>query len=106
TGEMGDPVLDRKALASYRDRLAELEEELDDARDAADRGRADRAADERERLLGELRRSTRPDGSARPLGSRDAERARKSVSARIRDAIARIEAVLPELAHHLDRSVS
>ena len=106
TGETGDSVLDRKALASYRGRLAELEEELDDARDAADRARADRAADERERLLAELRRSTRPDGSARPLGSRDAERARKSVSARIRDAIVRIEAVLPELAGHLNRSVT
>ena len=33
------------------------------------------------------------------------ERARKAVTARIRDAIRRIEAVHPELGAHLDRSV-
>ena len=71
-----------------------------------DLARAERATDEREQLLAELRRSTRPGGSARTLGARDSERARKAVSARIRDAIGRIEAVHPELAGHLDRSIS
>ena len=104
--ETSDQVLDRAALAAYRRRIAELEEELDDARAAQDLARAGRATDERELLLAELRRSTRPGGSARTLGARDSERARKAVSARIRDAIDRIEAVHPELAGHLDRSIS
>ena len=49
-----------------------------------------------------------PPGRAVAQGwdNRDAERARKAVSARIRDAIERIEAVLPELGRHLDRSVT
>jgi hypothetical protein len=61
--------------------------------------------DERERLLDEVRRATRPGGAARPLSAGNAERARKAVTARIRDAIRRIETVLPELGRHLDRAV-
>jgi hypothetical protein len=99
------PVLDRAALAAYRRRLAELADELDGARDDADLARHRRAADERERLLDELRRATRPDGTSRPLGTVAAERARKAVSARIRDAVRRIAAVHPELGAHLDRTV-
>ncbi len=100
-----DPVLDRAALSAYRRRLDELDEDLADARDAADLARVERATDEREQLLAELRRSTRPAGTARTFGG-DAERARKAVSARIRDAIGRIEEALPELGRHLDRSVT
>jgi hypothetical protein len=102
----GDEVLDRTALASYRARLDDLDAELEEARLAADHGRVERAGLEREQLLAELRRTTRPDGRARGWDNRDVERARKAVSARIRDAIARIEAVLPELGRHLDRSVT
>ena len=39
------------------------------------------------------------------LGTSTSERARKAVTARIRDAIHRVGAVLPELGAHLDRSV-
>ena len=56
---------------------------------------AERASVERETVLAELRRSTRPDGSSRGMVGSDAERARKAVSARIRDAILGSEAVLP-----------
>ncbi|HJV15248.1 MAG TPA: hypothetical protein VJ625_15270 [Propionibacteriaceae bacterium] len=58
-----------------------------------------------EQLLAELRRAMRPGGRARPLGSTTAERARKAVTARIRDAIGRISEALPELGTHLDRTV-
>ncbi len=83
----GEPTLDATALRAYRRRLADV------------------AGDERERLLDELRRATRPGGAVRPLGAGNAERARKAVTARIRDAIRRIETVLPEFGRHLDRSV-
>nr|WP_221380457.1 AAA family ATPase [Actinoplanes polyasparticus] len=82
-----EPALDATALRSYRRRLADVE------------------GDERERLLEEVRRATRPGGAARPLSAGNAERARKAVTARIRDAIRRIETVLPELGRHLDRAV-
>jgi hypothetical protein len=97
----GEPVLDRAAVRAYRKRLSEL----DDERDCSDLGRRERAADEREHLLAELRRVTRPGGAARELGISAAERARKAVTARIRDAIRRIGDVLPEMGRHLDRTV-
>jgi hypothetical protein len=98
------PVLDAAALRAYRRRLAELDDRLSAAA-GADLGGRQRAADEREILLAELRRATRPGGPARRLGPTAAERARKAVTARIRDAIRRIGAALPELGVHLDRTV-
>lgn len=100
-----DPVLDRTALAAYRRRLAALEQEIADADDDHDLGRRLAATDEREQLLTQLRQATRPDGHSRALGASAAERARKAVTARIRDAITRIREALPELAAHLDRTV-
>lgn len=100
-----DPVLDRAALIAYRRRLAELDQQLAEADHAQDLSRLQRANDERERLLTELRGATRPDGGSRTLGITAAERARKSVTSRIRDAITRISNVLPELGAHLDQSV-
>ena len=55
--------------------------------------------------MAELRRATRPDGSPRALANTAAERARKAVTARIRDAIRRITEAHPELGAHLDRTV-
>lgn len=100
-----DPVLDRTAVASYRQRLEELDDELAESESLSDTERARAARDERDLLLAELRASTRPGGVSRPLGPSAAERARKAVSARIRDAIRRIEDVHPELGRHLDRTV-
>ncbi len=103
--EIASPALDRAALAAYRTRLLQLADDLADAELNDDIGRAGRARDEREWIVAELRRSTRPGGAARPLGATAAERARKAVSARIRDAIRRIAEVMPDLGAHLDRSV-
>jgi hypothetical protein len=100
-----DATLDRTALVAYRHRLAELDAELDEARSRSDLAAEERAVDEREQLLTYLGRATRPNGSARPLGATTAERARKAVTARIRDAIGRISEALPELGTYLDRTV-
>lgn len=53
----------------------------------------------------ELRRASRPGGRPRPIAPTTTERARKAVTARIRDAIERIRTEHPELAAHLDRAV-
>ena len=100
-----DTVVDRTALLAYRRRLAELDDELTTAQAHSDLGRQQRATDEREQLMAELRRATRPDGSPRALANTAAERARKAVTARIRDAIRRITEAHPELGAHLDRTV-
>jgi AAA ATPase-like protein len=101
----GDPALDRMALATYRRRLSELDDELAAADGQHDLARRQRASGEREQLLAELRHSTRPGGGSRTIGATAAERARKAVTARIRDAIRRIRHALPELGTHLDRSI-
>ena len=103
--ETGEAVLDGAALTAYRRRLSQLDEDLADARHDHDLGRAERYADEREQVLTELRHATRPGGGSRRLGTTSSERARKAVTGRIRDAIQRIEAVLPELGAHLDRAI-
>jgi hypothetical protein len=97
-----DPVLDRRAVADYRRRLAELDAEIaeSDGGSAERAERAERATAERQALIAELRAATGLGGRARRLGD-ETERARKTVTARIRDALRRIERVHPELASHL-----
>jgi pimeloyl-ACP methyl ester carboxylesterase len=97
----GDPALDRAALASYRRRLAEIDAELDDA----DHARRGRLVAEREALLRRVAADTGLGGRARRLND-PVERARKTVTARIRDAIRRIEAVHPELGAHLGKTIA
>jgi len=98
-------LLDATARAAYRRRLEDLDEDLAAAQDDHDLGRAEQVATEREALITELSRAAGLAGRDRPLGASTTERARKAVTARIREAISRIEAVVPELGAHLDRSV-
>lgn len=99
------PVLDAAARAAYRARLAELDDESDRAHAAHDLARAEQLDRERDAVLAELARAAGIGGRNRGLGSTTTERARKAVSARLRDAIGRISVVVPELGRHLDRSV-
>src|SRR5205814_632913 len=50
----GDAVLDRRALADYRERLADLHRELDDAERCNDEGRVARARAEPDFIAGQL----------------------------------------------------
>ena len=99
-----DPVLDDRARAAYRARLAELDGELAGADARHDIERSARLAAEREALIGELARATGLGGRRRRLGDAT-ERARTTVTARIRDAIGRIERAHPELGRHLRASI-
>jgi tetratricopeptide (TPR) repeat protein len=101
--EPAPDVLDDAALGAYRRRLAELEEDLDEAERFADPERVARLHDERDALYGELRSAVGLGGRPRAGGS--AERARKAVTNRLRDALARIEREDPELAAHLRAGV-
>jgi hypothetical protein len=98
------PLLDDEARHQYRQRLVEVDAEIEEAESANDPTRASRARDEREFLLAEL-------GAAVGLGGRGrrvldpVERARKTVTWRIRDSIARIMAADPRIGDHLQRSV-
>jgi hypothetical protein len=100
-----DPVLDDRAKAAFRRRLAQLDEDIDWATERQDAARAERARTERDALLHELKAAVGLHGRDRRLGD-DTERARKTVSSRIRDTIARIRQHQPELADHLAATVS
>ncbi len=102
-GDLGD-VVDAQARATYRARLAELDAELSAADHAGDATRSARADEERAALLAQLGQAYGIGGRARRAGS-PAERARTTVTWRIRDALRRIEGVHPELARHLRNSV-
>jgi hypothetical protein len=100
-----DPVLDDQARAAYRRRLAELDQEIEEGQQWQDAGRAERAALERDALIRELSAAAGLGGRARRLGDRS-ERARKTVTARIRDALRRIDSAHPTLATHLRATVT
>ncbi|MET8230266.1 AAA family ATPase [Micromonospora sp. NPDC005298] len=101
----GDPVLDDEAKARYRRHLARLDEEIDRAA-ARDDDRKVAALDvERGALLDELRAAAGLAGRSRRLGD-EAERARKTVTARIRDTLRKLDERHPALASHLRDSVS
>jgi pimeloyl-ACP methyl ester carboxylesterase len=97
-----DPTLDRKALASYRTRLADIEEALGDATSEPRRVELEK---ERDALLRQLAVDTGLGGRTRKLND-PVERARKAVAARIRDAIRRIGKVHPAVGTHLEASVA
>jgi hypothetical protein len=98
------PVLDARAKREYRRRVAELQDDLDEAEVNNDSERAALARVELDALLDELRRAVGLGGHDRPSGS-GAERARVNVTRNIRRAVAMITEVAPALGAHLDRSV-
>jgi len=102
-GMAGDNLLDDKAKAAYRHRLSELDSAIDEASLRGD----DVAKYDRERaaLLTELRSASGLGGRTRRLGD-EAERARKTVTARIRDTLRKLDARHPELAAHLRAAVA
>ena len=103
-GDAG-PLLDRQALAAYRRRLGELDDELAEARAHADLAREERLDRERDALLDQLRAATGLGGRARVAGGTH-ERARVAVRKAIAAAIDRIAALDPSLGRLLVDTVS
>jgi hypothetical protein len=100
-----DEVLDDRARTELRARLLDLEAEVEEADRWHDPERAARAALERDALVAELATAAGLGGRARRLGDQS-ERARKTVTARIRDVIDRVERLHPALGAHLRASVT
>jgi hypothetical protein len=101
----GDDLLDAEARARYRDHLEALDEQIDTAAALGDDARAARLDAERQALIEQLKAATGLGGRSRRLGD-NAERARKSVTNRIRNTLKKIEAVHPALAGHLHEAVA
>jgi tetratricopeptide (TPR) repeat protein len=102
-GDSGE-ILDAQARAAYRRRLAELEEELEEARRFGDPERAAALESERDALVREIAAAFGLQRRPRRTGS-PAERARVSVTRAIRAAIPRICEHSPELGEHLERTI-
>ena len=102
-GDAGE-LLDDRARAEYKSRIADLQLEIDDATADNDHSRAARAHQELEQLTEQLTAAYGLGGRARKAGD-PAERARKAVTERIRDALGKIARDNPGLARHLKRSL-
>lgn len=98
------PLLDAAARNAYRRRLRELDDELAAADRAGDSAAADQAHQEREALIGELRRATGLAGRPRRAGA-EAERARVNVTRTLRATIGRIAMAAPIAGAHLSASI-
>jgi tetratricopeptide (TPR) repeat protein len=104
--QIGDAgvALDAEAKQAYRQRLRDLQEELDEAESWNDPERADRAREEIDFLGRELARAVGLGGRDRAAGSAS-ERARLSVTRAIRLAMARIAEHSPALGQHLETTI-
>jgi hypothetical protein len=102
-GPSDQPVLDRQARQSFRARIEDLEDQIEEAEANNDPERAARARDEVEFILDEIDRATTPSGSRRFPA--EAERARLNVTRAIRSAISKVRAQDASLAHHLDHNI-
>ena len=103
TGDAGE-MLDARAKDAYRRRLAEIEDDIEQARALEDTEREMQADAERDFLVRELSRAVGLHGRDRRAAS-TSERARVSVTRAVRQAIVRVGEHHPELAEHLDRTI-
>ena len=97
-------ILDERAKTAYRRRLAEIEDDIEQARALRDAGREAQAEAERDFLARELAGAVGLGGRDRRAASAS-ERARSGVTRAVRQAIARIGQLHPRLGEHLDRAV-
>jgi hypothetical protein len=102
-GDSGE-LLDAKARAEYKERLAELMAERDRAEEWGDVGRAEKAGDEIEALTIELERAVGLGGRERRAGGA-AERARSNVQRRLAHAIQQIRAGSRRLGEHFAATI-
>jgi tetratricopeptide (TPR) repeat protein len=113
-GERGDaariavdgtgPVLDEQARAAYKRRLAEIDEDMEEATALGDDERVALGRADREYLVRELAGAFGLGGRHRLVGS-SSERARGSVTRSLRYSLARLARHHPQLADHLTRTV-
>jgi tetratricopeptide (TPR) repeat protein len=103
SGDAGE-MLDREAIAAYRERARDLRESLEDAEARNDRGALEKAKEELAFLEQELSRAVGLGGRSRRAAS-DHERIRVNVTTRIRKIIDKLGGQAPRLARHLKASI-
>jgi tetratricopeptide (TPR) repeat protein len=104
SGSDASVLLDAQAKDAYRRRLAEIDEDIEEARVLSDDERAAQAEVERDFLVRELARAVGLGGRDRRVDSAS-ERARASVTRAVRQSMARIHEHHPMLGEHLNRAI-
>jgi tetratricopeptide (TPR) repeat protein len=102
-GDAGE-YLDAQAKAAYRGRIAELQEEIEEAQAWNDPEKGAKAREELDFISRELSAAVGLGGRDRRVAS-SAERARVNVTRAIKAALTRIDAHSPALGAHLERTV-
>jgi hypothetical protein len=97
-------VLDPQARVAYRQRLRDLQEELEEARSFNDPGRVEKLQEEIEFLTHELAQAVGLGGRTRKAAS-VAERARVNVTKRIKIALRKISEQHPTLGNYLIQTI-
>lgn len=100
----GDKLLDTTARRSVQARIRELQDELTEAEEYNDLGRSERLRAELDELLAALSRALGLGSRTRRLGSLS-ERARSTVTWRIRHAVRKLHEVHEPLGRHLENSL-
>jgi len=104
SGADAGEILDEQARAAYKERILQLRDDIEDAELNNDPTRAGRAREELDALTEQLAGAYGLGGRARKAGD-PAERARKAVSERIRDAVAKLAKEHPALHRHFKASI-
>lgn len=99
-GDAGEAT-DKDSLAAYRQKVLDLDEEIDRAKRTGDTVMQDVAERERQAILGHLKRVSGLKGQARKAGA-DLERIRKSVTNAVGRAVSAIRSTCPGMADHLE----
>jgi hypothetical protein len=97
-------VIDDQARAAYKQHIQDLEEDIAEAEEQNDLGRAVKLKKEFDQLVEHLTASLGAGGRKRKLNS-SAERARAAVTMRIKKAVKRIGSHHPLLGKHLTNSI-
>jgi energy-coupling factor transporter ATP-binding protein EcfA2 len=103
-GSTDGTVLDEQAMRAYRQRIIDLQEDIDEATSNNDTERAARAEAELDAFVQQLASATGLGGRPRRFAGAD-ERARVSVTKAIRAAIKHLGEQLPDLGRHLAATV-
>jgi hypothetical protein len=103
-GDGGEPVLDAAAKESYRRRLSDLTEDVDEARRDNDPERGARAEAEIDALTDQLAAAVGVGGRDRRAMSQS-ERARVAATRNLRAVIQRAADVHPSLGRHLQMTI-
>jgi predicted ATPase len=100
TGE----IIDGAARRQYEERVRELQADIEEAEQHNDLVRVGRAQAEMDALVDQLTSALGLAGRSREAGG-SVERARSTVTQRVRGAVRKVTEVHPELGRHLDASI-